>query len=53
MTVIDAVIRAEYGQNLPSRAPAALVDAGAFVGNTSAWYLTNFPHLRFCIHEGR
>lgn len=46
VTVVDTVVRAEYGQHLPSRAPGVLVDAGAFIGDTSAWYLTNFPHLK-------
>lgn len=45
-TVIDTVVREEYGRHLPERELLTLIDAGAFIGDTSAWYLSRYPRLR-------
>jgi FkbM family methyltransferase len=40
-TAVDTVVRKEYGRWLPEKV-GVLVDAGAFIGDTSAWYLSRF-----------
>ena len=44
-TVVTNVIRAEYGQLSPLTAPVWMVDAGAYIGDTSAYFLSRFPGL--------
>lgn len=46
VTVVDTVVREEYGKWPPRNDIGVLVDAGAFIGDTSAWYLSRFPQLR-------
>lgn len=45
-TVIDTVIRQEYGQVQPLSEPLWMIDAGAYIGDTSAYFLSRFPRLR-------
>jgi len=44
-TVVNNVIREEYGQGLASRSPRFMIDAGAFIGDTTAYFLSRFPDL--------
>jgi FkbM family methyltransferase len=41
--VVSSCLRQVYGQYLPSPPVALIVDAGAFIGDTTAWYLSRFP----------
>ncbi|MBN4046407.1 FkbM family methyltransferase [bacterium AH-315-P15] len=43
--MINNIIRREYGKiSLPAR-PCLLIDAGAYIGDTSAYFLSCFPNL--------
>jgi FkbM family methyltransferase len=39
-----SVIRENYAQFFPSGAVKLIVDAGAYIGDTAAWYLSTCPH---------
>ena len=45
-TILDTVVREEYGKHLLGNKPRTLIDAGAFIGDTSAYFLSRFPDLR-------
>jgi FkbM family methyltransferase len=45
-TVVNNAIRAEYGQFTHNFAPNVIVDAGAYIGDTSAYFLSRFPASR-------
>ncbi len=43
--ILNNVIREEYAAHLPAQwQPRAIVDAGAFVGDTAAYFATRYPH---------
>jgi FkbM family methyltransferase len=44
--VISSIIREEYGDFTPVREPLWMVDAGAYIGDTSAYFLSRFRQLR-------
>ena len=44
-TVINNVIREEYGQGLVHQDPRFMIDAGAYIGDTTAYFLSRFPNL--------
>lgn len=46
LTVVNNAIREEYGQFADSFAPNVIVDAGAYIGDTSAYFLSRFPESR-------
>ena len=43
-TLVDNVLREEYGQFPRTFQPATIVDAGAYIGDTAAYFLTRFRH---------
>jgi hypothetical protein len=43
--VIDATIREIYSRRLPKEPVRAVVDAGAYIGDTTCWYLSRFPGI--------
>ena len=43
--VINNIVREEYGQLNPGLNPVSLIDAGAYIGDTSAYFLSKFPGL--------
>lgn len=45
-TIINNVIREEYGHFAPPRDPVWMIDAGAYIGDTSAYFLSRFPSLK-------
>ncbi len=45
-TIITNVIREEYGHFQPAADPEWMIDAGAYIGDTAAYFLTRFPKLR-------
>lgn len=45
-TIINNVIREEYGQVTPPSPPKWMIDAGAYIGDTSAYFLSKFPDLK-------
>ena len=45
-SVINNVIREEYGQFDADYTPSVIVDAGAYIGDTSAYFLSRFPAAR-------
>lgn len=42
---IDNLVRFEYGRYPPRRTPLILVDGGAYIGDTSAFFLSRYPNL--------
>lgn len=52
--VIEAfysIVRQAYGKYLPSQPPEFILDAGANIGTTSAWFLSQFPSARLVAVE--
>lgn len=44
--VVDAVVREAYGSPLPAALnPRSMIDAGAYIGDTSVYFLSRFPDL--------
>src|SRR6266566_2247026 len=41
--VLHTVIRANYGRWLPPEPVRLIIDAGAYIGETTVWYLSRFP----------
>ena len=41
--LISSCLRQVYGQYLPAPPVRLIVDAGAFIGDTTSWYLSRFP----------
>ncbi len=46
LTSINNIIREEYGQFQPDSDPQWMIDAGAYIGDTSAYFLSRFPNLK-------
>lgn len=44
LTVVNNVIREEYGHFAKTFAPRVIVDAGAYIGDTSAYFLSRYPN---------
>jgi FkbM family methyltransferase len=49
--LINNAIREEYGQLPADFKPAVIVDAGAYIGDTSAYFLSRFPASRIIALE--
>ncbi len=45
-TIVDSICREEYGQFAPSLEPQWVIDAGAYIGDTSAYFLSRFRQAR-------
>ncbi len=45
-TIVNNVIRQEYGHFALKRNPEWMIDAGAYIGDTSAYFLSKFPGLK-------
>jgi FkbM family methyltransferase len=45
-TVINNIIREEYGQFRSKKQPHSMIDAGAYIGDTSAYFLSKYPSLK-------
>jgi FkbM family methyltransferase len=45
-TIINNVIREEYGKVTPTTPPKWMIDAGAYTGDTTAYFLSRFPDLK-------
>jgi predicted O-methyltransferase YrrM len=45
-TIINNVIREEYGHFSYAGDPQWMVDAGAYIGDTAAYFLSRFPRFR-------
>jgi len=43
-TIIQNVLREEYGRFSPSPPPRVIIDAGAFIGDVSCWFGSRYPH---------
>lgn len=46
LSVINNCIREEYGQFKVTKAPKLIIDVGAYIGDTSAYFLSRFPSAR-------
>jgi FkbM family methyltransferase len=44
--IIHTIIRENYGKYLPAEPVKLIIDAGAYIGDTTAWYLSRFPAAR-------
>jgi FkbM family methyltransferase len=49
--LVANVVRAEYGQVHPRRQPRWLIDAGGYIGDTTAFFLSRYPTLRALVLE--
>lgn len=49
--LIDNVVRQEYGRVKPEREPRWMVDAGGYIGDVSAYFLSRYPRLRSIVLE--
>ncbi|HNY01130.1 MAG TPA: FkbM family methyltransferase [Bacteroidales bacterium] len=49
--IINNIIRREYGRVEPGADPAWMIDAGAYIGDTSAFFLTRYPGIRIVALE--
>ncbi|MHB1326346.1 MAG: FkbM family methyltransferase [Thermoleophilia bacterium] len=49
--IISTILREEYGQFQPAIDPEWMIDAGAYIGDTSAYFLSRFPRLRLVALE--
>lgn len=45
-TVINNIIRKEYDHVQPPDQPTWMIDAGAYIGDTSAYFLSKYPNLK-------
>ncbi len=45
-TILQSVVREEYGCQIASEDIKVMVDAGAFIGDTAAYFLSRFPRLK-------
>lgn len=45
-TLINNVVREEYGKFSAPRYPLWMIDAGAYIGDTTAYFLSRFPQVR-------
>jgi FkbM family methyltransferase len=45
-TILQSVVREEYGCQIASGDMKVMVDAGAFIGDTAAYFLSRFPELK-------
>jgi len=45
-TIINTVIREIFGHFQPAADPEWMIDAGAYIGDTAAYFLTRFPKLK-------
>jgi FkbM family methyltransferase len=50
-TIINNVIRKEYDQVKLTTSPKWMIDAGAYIGDTSAYFLSRFPDLKIVALE--
>jgi FkbM family methyltransferase len=50
-TVINNIIREEYGNFQPTGQPQWMIDAGAYIGDTAAYFLSRFPELKIIALE--
>ena len=50
-TVIDNIVREEWGNFVPNGDPKWMIDAGAYIGDTSAYFLSRFPGLNIVALE--
>ena len=50
-TVINNVIREEYGKFSPAKEPEWLIDAGGYIGDTASYFLSRFPELKAIVLE--
>lgn len=48
---LNNFVREEYGAIAPEREPRVLVDGGAYIGDTSAYFLSRYPSLRAVAFE--
>ena len=46
LTAVNNFVREEYGQFTPQNNPYWMIDGGAYIGDTSAYFLSRFPALR-------
>lgn len=44
--IFNNIVRQEYGKYIPFENPAYLIDAGAYIGDTTAYFLSRFPTLK-------
>ena len=49
--LINTVIRREYGKIQPSDDPIWMIDAGAYIGDTAAFFLSRYPGLNIIALE--
>ena len=44
-TIVSTIVREEYGYRRPSGDPLWMIDAGSYIGDTAAYFLSRYPRL--------
>ena len=50
-TLVNNIVREEYGAFAPSAEPKFMIDAGAYIGDSSAYFASKFPKLNIMALE--
>ena len=50
-TLVNNAVREEYGAYEPAAPPAFMIDAGAYIGDSSAYFASKFPALKIIALE--
>jgi len=50
-TIVNNIVREEYGKFAPPSAPLKMIDAGAYIGDSSAYFASKYPDLQIVALE--
>ena len=50
-TIVNNIVREEYGKFAPPSAPLRMIDAGAYIGDSSAYFASKYPDLKIVALE--
>ena len=50
-TIVNNIVREEYGKFAPPSAPLKMIDAGAYIGDSSAYFASKYPDLKIVALE--
>jgi FkbM family methyltransferase len=50
-TIVNNIVREEYGKFAPRSAPLGMIDAGAYIGDSTAYFASKYPGLKIVALE--
>jgi len=50
-TIVNNIVREEYGKFAPPSAPLRMIDAGAYIGDSSVYFASKYPDLKIVALE--